>query len=189
MVRYIKNVDQILFVNFLKQVEYNSLDEAKFAVKKNKVWGVLYFENGYSESLGSRIKMPENLTERMLNISDVNIWQDMSSKTFTRFIFLKNQKIINSYPFFNFLDQYVSNLLRRDMLSRYVLFLQSVFRDCEWPVALADIPIKVIVKIFTNYHKLSIKIFCFLLFRWKMQFTEITTRVLGISQLRLSYHC
>lgn len=29
------------------------------------------------------------------------------------------------------------------MLSRYVQFLQSVFRDCEWPVALADIPIKV----------------------------------------------
>lgn len=47
------------------------------------------------------------------------------------------------------------------MLSRYVLFLQSVFRDCEWPVALADIPIKVIVKMFTNCHKLSIKIFCF----------------------------
>lgn len=40
-------------------------------------------------------------------------------------------------------DQYVSNLLRRDMLSRYVQFLQSVFRDCEWPIALADIPIKV----------------------------------------------
>lgn len=29
------------------------------------------------------------------------------------------------------------------MLSRYVLFLQSVFRDCGWPIALADIPVKV----------------------------------------------
>lgn len=64
-------------------MEYSSLDEAKFAVKKNKVWGVLYFEEGYSESLGARIQMPENLTERTLNISDVNIWQDMSSNTFT----------------------------------------------------------------------------------------------------------
>jgi len=64
----------------INQIEYDSLDEAKFAVKKNKVWGVLYFEEGYSESLGARIKMPDNLTERALNISDVNIWQDMSSK-------------------------------------------------------------------------------------------------------------
>lgn len=64
----------------INQIEYDSLDEAKFAVKKNKVWGVLYFEEGYSESLGARIKTPENLTEKTLNISDVNIWQDMSSK-------------------------------------------------------------------------------------------------------------
>jgi len=41
---------------------------------------VLYFEEGYSESLGLRIKMPEKLSDRVLNISDVNIWQDMSSK-------------------------------------------------------------------------------------------------------------
>lgn len=42
-----------------------------------------------------------------------------------------------------YIDQYVSNLLRRDMLSRYVLFLSNVFKDCKWPVAAADIPIKV----------------------------------------------
>lgn len=64
----------------INQIEFDSLDEAKFAVKKNKVWGVLYFEEGYSESLGGRIKMPDDLSERELNISDVNIWQDMSSK-------------------------------------------------------------------------------------------------------------
>ncbi|XP_050534362.1 ABC transporter G family member 23-like [Daktulosphaira vitifoliae] len=98
-------------------IEFDSLDKAKFAVKKNRVWGVLYFEKGYSESLGARIQMPDNLTERTLNMSDVNIWQDMS-------------------------NQYVSNLLRRDMLSKYVLFLQKVFKDCNWPIALADIPIK-----------------------------------------------
>lgn len=69
-----------------KQVEYNSLDEAKYAVKKNKVWGVLYFEEGYSESLGARLQMPDNLTDRVLNISDVNIWQDMSSNIYS-FIF------------------------------------------------------------------------------------------------------
>lgn len=73
---------------FLKQVEYDSLDEAKFAVKKNKVWGVLYFEEGYSESLGERIQMSENLTERTLNISDVNIWQDMSSNMNYRIIII-----------------------------------------------------------------------------------------------------
>lgn len=64
---------------FSTQVEYNTLDEAKFAVKKNRIWGILYFEEGYSESLGARIQMPDNLTDRMLNMSDVNIWQDMSS--------------------------------------------------------------------------------------------------------------
>lgn len=87
----------------INQIEYDSLDDAKFAVKKNKVWGVLYFEEGYSESLGARIKMPDNLTERTLNISDVNIWQDMSSKYIlyyyknnlfyaTRYIFYRNVK-------------------------------------------------------------------------------------------------
>lgn len=66
-------------------MEYGSLDDAKYAVKKNKIWGVLYFEEGYSESLGARIQMPDNLTERTLNISDVNIWQDMSSNTYNIF--------------------------------------------------------------------------------------------------------
>ncbi|VVC28742.1 AAA+ ATPase domain,P-loop containing nucleoside triphosphate hydrolase,ABC transporter-like,ABC-2 [Cinara cedri] len=119
--RYLQNLKDKSY----KLVDYDSLDEAKFAVKKNKVWGVLYFEDGYSESLGARIQEPDNLTERVLNISDVNIWQDMS-------------------------NQYVSNLLRRDMLSRYVLFLQSVFRDCEWPVALADIPLKMEDAVYGN---------------------------------------
>lgn len=154
---------------------------------------MLYFEEGYSESLGARIKMPDNLTDRTLNISDVNIWQDMSSKIIlycynkSSFYFLRNWSFIVTV-YIVVADQYVSNLLRRDMLSRYVMFLQSVFRDCNWPIALADIPIKVIFEHFCSNNSIIICFFI-VLFSWKTQFTEITTRVSDTSQLQLLYHC
>lgn len=40
-------------------------------------------------------------------------------------------------------DQYISNLIRRDVLNGYVEFLQTLFFDCGWPPRLANIPLKV----------------------------------------------
>lgn len=62
------------------QVEYYDIDVAKDAVKRNKVWGLIYFSSNYTASLGERIMLKEEADDITITLSEVNVWQDMSSK-------------------------------------------------------------------------------------------------------------
>ncbi|KAK7574524.1 hypothetical protein V9T40_011715 [Parthenolecanium corni] len=100
-----------------KLIEYTNIESAKIAVKRNKVWGLVYFSSNYTSSLVERIMENKDASELSMELSEVNIWQDMS-------------------------NQYISNLIRRDVLDGYIEFLQKVFFDCGWPPRLANIPIE-----------------------------------------------
>lgn len=73
-------------LNLFFQIEYYDVDTAKNAVKRNKVWGLIYFSNNYTASLGERIMLKEETDEVSITLSEVNVWQDMSSK----YLFLDN---------------------------------------------------------------------------------------------------
>lgn len=60
-------------------MEYHDLDEAKMAVKRNKVWGLIYFSGNYTASLVERIMFKEETDDTSITLSEVNVWQDMSS--------------------------------------------------------------------------------------------------------------
>lgn len=109
----------------IRLVEYQDLDSAKLAVKKNFAWGLLYFNRNYTASLMERIQQQEGTDPIDIDLSEVEIWQDMS-------------------------NQYIGNMLRRDMLTGYVSFLQAFFSDCGWTPRVADIPIKIEDAIYGN---------------------------------------
>lgn len=44
-------------------------------------------------------------------------------------------------------DQYIGNLLKRDLLFGFVTFLKELFVDCGWPKQVAGIPIAVSISI------------------------------------------
>ncbi|XKL69122.1 hypothetical protein PGB90_006891 [Kerria lacca] len=119
--RYLRKLQQKTY----KLIEYNDMNKAKNAVKRNKVWGLVYFSNNYTASLAERIMLKEETDDISIAFSEVNVWQDMS-------------------------NQYISNLLRKDALNGYVEFLQSLFFDCGWPPRLADIPIKLEKAVYGN---------------------------------------
>lgn len=110
------------YLNVLKErtynlIEYDDIESAKEAIRRNKVWAMLYFPQNYTRNLYYRINYQQEPVVLNLTLSEVDVWQDMS-------------------------NQYISNLLRRDMLQGYVKFLQNLFTDCKWSPRLADIPIK-----------------------------------------------
>lgn len=71
-------MDALPYVVFQK--EYNNLNAAKDAVKRNDVWGLIYFASNYSSALAQRITLAEDLDDLTINLSEVNVWQDMSSE-------------------------------------------------------------------------------------------------------------
>uniref|UniRef100_A0A1B6DER0 ABC transporter domain-containing protein n=1 Tax=Clastoptera arizonana TaxID=38151 RepID=A0A1B6DER0_9HEMI len=106
----------------IKFIEYKNIEDAKAAVHRNDAWGVMYFASNYTECLIERINLLRGASDLALNLSEVNIWMDMS-------------------------NQYIGNLMRRDMLFGFVSFLRQVFTDCGWPPQVADIPIAVSYKL------------------------------------------
>ena len=55
------------------------MDTAKNAVKTNQVWGLIYFSKNYTASLAERIMLKEETDDISITLSEVNVWQDMSS--------------------------------------------------------------------------------------------------------------
>lgn len=50
-------------------------------------------------------------------------------------------------------DQYIGNMIRRDLLVGFVEFLQDLFTDCGWSPKSADIPIFVSQVQIVLFHK------------------------------------
>jgi len=97
-------------------VEYSSLEEGVKAVQKNDAWGLMHFTGNYTTTLMERVNFTRGASDLSIELSEVNFWMDMS-------------------------NQYIGNLLKRDLLFSFVSFLKEVFEDCGWPKQVADIPI------------------------------------------------
>ncbi|XP_039286121.1 ABC transporter G family member 23 [Nilaparvata lugens] len=100
----------------IKMIEFEDIESARHAVEKNDAWGLLYFSNNYSESLMERLNYSHRATDEALDWSEINIWMDMS-------------------------NQYIGNLLKRDLIFTFIDFLKSIYSDCGWPARAAGVPI------------------------------------------------
>uniref|UniRef100_A0A1B6KFR7 Uncharacterized protein n=4 Tax=Graphocephala atropunctata TaxID=36148 RepID=A0A1B6KFR7_9HEMI len=97
-------------------IEFDTLEEGVEAVRKNDAWGLMHFTHNYTSTLMERVNYTRDASDLSIDLSEVNIWMDMS-------------------------NQYIGNLLRRDLLFGFISFLKEVFEDCGWPKAAAGIPI------------------------------------------------
>ncbi|XP_073975814.1 ABC transporter G family member 23-like [Rhodnius prolixus] len=97
-------------------IEYRDHESARRGVEKNHVWGYLHFSSNYTEALFDRIISNLRTNDEALDKSELKIWMDMS-------------------------NQYIGNLLRRDMYFGYLSFLENVYKTCNWPPEAATVPI------------------------------------------------
>ncbi|RZF48692.1 hypothetical protein LSTR_LSTR011179 [Laodelphax striatellus] len=100
----------------IKMIEFEDIESAKHAVVKNDAWGLLYFSTNYSECLMQRLNYSHRATDEALDWSEISIWMDMS-------------------------NQYIGNLLKRDLIFTFIDFLKSIYSDCGWPPRAAGVPI------------------------------------------------
>uniref|UniRef100_A0A8D9E369 ABC transporter G family member 20 n=1 Tax=Cacopsylla melanoneura TaxID=428564 RepID=A0A8D9E369_9HEMI len=119
--RYVENIRKKTIVIS----EFPDIESAKEAVRHNRVWGLIYFAQNYTESLIERISERDKASKMAMELSDVQVYQDMS-------------------------NQYIGNMMRRDLLVGYVDFLQDLFSDCGWSPKSADIPITMEPAIYGN---------------------------------------
>lgn len=95
---------------------YMDLQSAKRAVQRNDVWALLYFGWNYTESLMDRLNNSLRASDETLDWSEVVIWMDMS-------------------------NEYIGNLMKRDIIFSYLDFVKDLYDDCGWPRRAAGIPI------------------------------------------------
>ena len=93
-----------------------------------------------------------------------------------------------------FLDQYIGNLLRRDMYFAYLDYLENLYADCNWPVQAAKVPIavrsfKIFNYIFKKLHLNHDKLFKTYCFSFKRQSMEIYIQVFLTLLFQQYYNC
>ncbi|CAH0398024.1 unnamed protein product [Chilo suppressalis] len=108
-----------------RQIHYANLSAAQDAVKQGHVWGVLFFNEKYSDSLVARLALADAADEETVRLSDVQVWLDMS-------------------------NQHIGLTLNRDILYAYRDFAQDLLERCEYNPKLGDIPIEFLDPIYGN---------------------------------------
>lgn len=113
---------------------YTNVEDAKYAVKRGKAWGVIHFNSNYTSSLVERIDLGNQAPEDIVSQADIGINFDMSS-TFIQSIPKKR----NTYSLIT--DQAIGHLMARDVTYTFLHFIRKVLSLCEWNPRVVDIPI------------------------------------------------
>lgn len=61
------------------QVEFDTLEEGMEAVRKNDAWGLMHFTRNYTTMLMERVNFTRGASDEAIDLSQVDIWMDMSS--------------------------------------------------------------------------------------------------------------
>lgn len=61
------------------QVEFDTLEEGMEAVRKNDAWGLMHFTRNYTTMLMERVNFTRGASDEAIDLSEVDIWMDMSS--------------------------------------------------------------------------------------------------------------
>lgn len=100
----------------MRLIVYDDIESARAAAEHNHIWGFMHISQNYTEALHERISLNTHTSDIALSNSEVDVWMDMS-------------------------NQYIGNLLRRDMYFAYMEFLEELYKDCDWPEQASRIPI------------------------------------------------
>ncbi|CAH0763232.1 unnamed protein product [Diatraea saccharalis] len=107
------------------QIQYANLSAAQRAVREGDAWGVLYFNENYTDSLVARLALADTADEETVHLSDIQVWLDMS-------------------------NQQIGLMLNRDIQYAYRDFAQDLLEVCKYNPKLGDIPIEFLDPIYGN---------------------------------------
>ncbi|XP_045524939.1 ABC transporter G family member 23 isoform X3 [Pieris brassicae] len=95
---------------------YANLDDAKQAVREGEAWGVIYFNENYTDSLVARLALGDTADNETIMSSEVEVWLDMS-------------------------NQQIGLMLSRDIQFSYRDFAKGLLSTCNYNPKVGDIPI------------------------------------------------
>ncbi|XP_073969170.1 ABC transporter G family member 23-like isoform X2 [Rhodnius prolixus] len=104
-------------------VNYQSLEEASYAVSKGWAWGLLEIPPYFSEMMELRTELERNANDTVLEGSEISVRLDMS-------------------------NQQIAILLKRDIYLNLQEFARGLARACEVPESLVTLPIRFNTPIF-----------------------------------------
>lgn len=120
-----------LYLEFLqnetyKFVQYNNHSVALNDVRKNKVWGLLYFNENYTQALSNRVSYGLKADEEDMDMSMMDSWIDLS-------------------------NQYIGNFIRYDIARSMVSFLQQALSNCGENPKVGALPLSFQTPIFGTF--------------------------------------
>ncbi|GAB0099833.1 ABC transporter G family member 20 [Sergentomyia squamirostris] len=98
------------------KVYYDTKEEAQDAAKKGKITGYIHFARNFTESIAEIRDDGRYATNESFYTSEIQIFMDMT-------------------------DQQISFFLERKLRSTYIRFSENLMADCDFPLALGNIPI------------------------------------------------
>ncbi|XP_028178990.1 ABC transporter G family member 23 isoform X4 [Ostrinia furnacalis] len=108
-----------------RQIYYPTKDAALDAVKEGDAWGVLYFNENYTDSLVARLALADTADNETISSSEIQVWLDMS-------------------------NQQIGLMLNRDIQFSYRDFAKGLLETCNYNPKLGDIPIDFMDPIYGN---------------------------------------
>ncbi|CAG9569104.1 unnamed protein product [Danaus chrysippus] len=95
---------------------YDDLDSARGAVERGHAWGVLLFNENYTDSLVARLALGDTADNDTIISSEIQVWLDMS-------------------------NQQIGLMLNRDIQFSYRDFAKELLQTCNYNPKVGDIPI------------------------------------------------
>ncbi|XP_014244597.1 ABC transporter G family member 23-like [Cimex lectularius] len=159
---------QKLHSSGLTLVPFDDLDTAKYAVKRNYIWGLVEIPANYTQSVLERLMFNLKTKDYAIDHGSVNVWLDMS-------------------------NQNIGTMLKINILDAYTRFMEEMFRDCGWPKNSIGIPMKYYEpvygeKIANLNHYASPAIILLLIFYLPMSYTIgvlVQEKLLGVLERSL----
>uniref|UniRef100_T1HBJ6 ABC transporter domain-containing protein n=1 Tax=Rhodnius prolixus TaxID=13249 RepID=T1HBJ6_RHOPR len=153
---------------FLNLLEYDDLDSAFYATKKNDVWGVIHIPSNYTQSVVDKIADHLQSKRYTIEHGTINVWLDMS-------------------------NQNIGTLLNIDIFSEYIKYMEDLYDDCGWHKQLLYIPIRMMEPIYGETeanlnHYASPAIIILLIFYLPMSYTIgvlVQEKLLGVLERSL----
>ncbi|VVC87177.1 ABC transporter G family member 23 isoform X2 [Leptidea sinapis] len=95
---------------------YADLSDATHAVQQGDAWGVIYFNENYTDSLVARLALGDIADNETIASSEIEVWLDMS-------------------------NQQIGLMLNRDIQFSYRDFAKDLLSTCQYNPKVGDIPI------------------------------------------------
>ncbi|KAL0811580.1 hypothetical protein ABMA28_009963 [Loxostege sticticalis] len=108
-----------------RQIYYPDREAALAAVREGDAWGVLYFNENYTDSLVARLALADTADNETISSSEIQVWLDMS-------------------------NQQIGLMLNRDIQFSYRDFAKDLLETCNYNPKLGDIPIDFMDPIYGN---------------------------------------